>query len=134
LQKFAYILNSGCKNFFFKLFAKGRFFICFSFEIGLFENVHFNSKKSPPTPILCIKIKEFYWFRKFVLLYVICVFIVNKLHMLYHFNSQKKIIFWFMLFSIWNNGKFWKNFFLLHSSIIFNSRVKILKSYIKPDI
>jgi hypothetical protein len=24
-----------------------------------FKNVHFKSKKSPPTPILCIKIKEF---------------------------------------------------------------------------
>jgi hypothetical protein len=32
----------------------------------LFKNVHFKSKKSLPTPILCIKIKEFYWFWKFV--------------------------------------------------------------------
>jgi hypothetical protein len=54
------------QELFCKLFAKGRFFIYFSFEIGLFKNVHFKSKKSPPTPILCIKIKEFYWFWKFV--------------------------------------------------------------------
>ena len=49
------------QELFCKLFAKGRFFLyIFSFEIGLFKNVHFKSKKSRPTPILCIKIKEFY--------------------------------------------------------------------------
>ena len=48
------------QELFCKLFAKGRFVIYFSFEIGLFKHVHFKSKKSPPTPILCIKIKEFY--------------------------------------------------------------------------
>ena len=31
----------------------------FSFDIGLFKNVHFKSKKSPPTPILYIKLRNF---------------------------------------------------------------------------
>ena len=47
---------------FFQIICQRQIFFCFSFEIGLFKNFHFKSKKSPPTPILCIKIKEFYWF------------------------------------------------------------------------
>jgi hypothetical protein len=54
------------QELFCKLLANGRIFIYFSFEIGLFKDFHFKSEKSPPTPILCIEIKEFYWFWKFV--------------------------------------------------------------------
>jgi hypothetical protein len=43
------------QELFCKLFAKGRFFIYFSFEIGLLKNVHFKSKKSPPTQSVIFK-------------------------------------------------------------------------------